>query len=60
MVIDMARTERKFGQLHAFPAVTNGPSNKICEKNGFANLGECDVEFAERVLRSNHWRIDLV
>ena len=58
-VIDLARTERKFGQLHAFPAVTNGPSNKICEKNGFANLGQCDVEFAERVLRSNHWRIDL-
>ena len=42
-----------------FPAVTNGPSNKICEKTGFTNLGQCEVEFAGRDLRCNHWRIDL-
>ena len=54
-----AREERKFGQIHAFPAVTNGPSNKICAKNGFTNLGECQAEFAGRGLRCNHWRIDL-
>jgi RimJ/RimL family protein N-acetyltransferase len=58
-VLDKAVTERKFQQIHAFPAVTNGPSNRICEKNGFTNLGQCDVEFAERTLRCNHWRIDL-
>ena len=57
--LDRMRAERKVRQIHAFPAVTNGPSNKICEKNGFANLGPCDVEFAERTLRCNHWRIDL-
>jgi RimJ/RimL family protein N-acetyltransferase len=58
-VLGKARAERMFGQIHAFPAVTNGPSNKICEKNGFTNLGECEVEFAGRGLRCNHWRIDL-
>ena len=58
-VLEKVRGERKFGQIHAFPAVTNGPSNKICEKNGFTNLGECEVEFAGRGLRCNHWRIDL-
>src|SRR6266545_3468764 len=58
-VLEKARVERVFGQIHAFPAVTNGPSNKICEKNGFTNLGECEVEFAGRGLRCNHWRIDL-
>lgn len=58
-VLKRARRERKFGQIHAFPAVTNGPSNKICEKNGFTNLGECEVEFAGRSLRCHHWRIDL-
>jgi RimJ/RimL family protein N-acetyltransferase len=56
-VLEKARGERMFGQIHAFPAVTNGPSNKICEKNGFMNLGECEVEFAGRGLRCNHWRI---
>ena len=58
-VLDRARAERKFGRIHAFPAVTNGPSNKICEKNGFANLGACEVGFAGRALRCYHWRIDL-
>jgi RimJ/RimL family protein N-acetyltransferase len=58
-VLERARVERMFGQIHAFPAVTNGPSNKVCEKNGFTNLGECEVEFAGRGLRCNHWRIDL-
>jgi RimJ/RimL family protein N-acetyltransferase len=55
----LAREERKFGQIHAFPAVTNGPSNKICAKNGFTNLGECQAKFAGRRLRCNHWWIDL-
>jgi RimJ/RimL family protein N-acetyltransferase len=58
-VLQKARVERKFGQIHAFPAVTNGPSNAICQKNGFSNLGECEFEFAGRSLRCNHWRIDL-
>jgi RimJ/RimL family protein N-acetyltransferase len=58
-VLEKAREERKFGQIHAFPAVTNGPSNSICAENGFTNLGECEVEFAGRGLRCNHWRIDL-
>jgi RimJ/RimL family protein N-acetyltransferase len=58
-VLDKAITEQKFGTIHAFPAVTNGPSNRICEKNGFTNLGEVDIEFSGRPLRCNHWRIDL-
>jgi RimJ/RimL family protein N-acetyltransferase len=58
-VLEKARTELRFGQIHAFPAVTNGPSNKLCEKNGFMNLGERSFGFAGRVLRCNHWRIDL-
>jgi RimJ/RimL family protein N-acetyltransferase len=59
-VLDKARAERRFGRIHAFPAVTNGPSNRICEKNGFVNLGECDFGFAGRTLRCHHWRIDLL
>jgi RimJ/RimL family protein N-acetyltransferase len=58
-VLERARAERKFGQIHAYPGVTNGPSNRICEKSGFTHLGECDIEFAGRNLRCNHWRIDL-
>lgn len=58
-VLDRARAERKFGSIHAFPAVTNGPSNRICAKNDFVRLEECDFPFAGRILRCRHWRIDL-
>jgi RimJ/RimL family protein N-acetyltransferase len=58
-VVERARVERMFGRIHAVPAVTNGPSNRICAKNGFTDLGACEVEFAGRGLRCNHWRIDL-
>jgi RimJ/RimL family protein N-acetyltransferase len=58
-VLEKARAERKFGRIHAFPAVTNAPSNRICEKNGFANLGQCEFEFAGRTVHRNHWRVDL-
>jgi RimJ/RimL family protein N-acetyltransferase len=58
-VLDKARAERRLGRVHAFPTVTNGPSNRICEKNGFVNLGECDFGFAGHTLRCHHWRIAL-
>ncbi len=54
-VLDRAREEGRWGVVHAFPAVQNGPSNGICRSLGFTLLGEQDVVFADRRLRSNHW-----
>jgi hypothetical protein len=34
------RAEPKFTHVHAFPGVTNAPSNALCRKLGFENLGE--------------------
>lgn len=53
-----ARDERRWGRVHAFPATTNGPSNGICRSLGFTLVGERDVAFADRTLRSRHWVID--
>ena len=53
-----ARDDGRWGLVHAFPAITNGPSNGICRSLGFRFAGERDVTFAGRVLRSNHWVID--
>ncbi|MFJ6382855.1 GNAT family N-acetyltransferase [Kitasatospora sp. NPDC092039] len=44
-----------WGEIHANPGVTNGPSNGICRALGFRLLGERDIDFAGRVLRANHW-----
>jgi RimJ/RimL family protein N-acetyltransferase len=57
-VLDRAREEDRWGVVHAFPGVQNGPSNGICRSLGFTLIGEQDVVFADRPLRSNHWQID--
>ncbi|GAB7182314.1 hypothetical protein ATKI12_2145 [Kitasatospora sp. Ki12] len=54
-VLDLAAADGRWGEVHANPGVTNGPSNGICRALGFRLLGERDVDFADRVLRTNHW-----
>ena len=57
-LLERARDEDRWGVVHAFPATSNGASNGICRSLGFRLVGERDVTFADRVLRSNHWAID--
>jgi RimJ/RimL family protein N-acetyltransferase len=59
-VLAQARAQGRWGVVHAHPGVTNGPSNGICRSLGFSLMGERDVVFADRVLRTNHWQIDPV
>ncbi|MEU3573799.1 GNAT family N-acetyltransferase [Kitasatospora sp. NPDC036755] len=54
-VLDDAAEDGRWGEVHANPGTTNGPSNGICRALGFRLLGEQDVDFADRVLRTNHW-----
>jgi RimJ/RimL family protein N-acetyltransferase len=56
-LLEQARDEDRWGVVHAFPATSNAASNGICGSLGFRLVGERDVTFADRVLRSNHWTI---
>ena len=58
-VLDRARSEGRWEQIHAYPAVTNGPSNAICRKNGFTLAGEKEIVYAGRTLRVNDWRLTI-
>jgi len=60
LLLERVRAEPRFTHLHAFPGVTNAPSNALCREFGFSNLGECDVQFRDRTLRCNHWEIGLL
>jgi RimJ/RimL family protein N-acetyltransferase len=52
--------EAGVGQLHAFPSVTNGPSNAIMRKlGGFRRVADCDLDYEGRPLRCAHWIRDL-
>ncbi|MFH8381176.1 GNAT family N-acetyltransferase [Kitasatospora sp. NPDC018058] len=54
-LLDDAARDGRWGEVHANPGVTNGPSNGICRALGFRLLGERDLDFADRILRTNHW-----
>jgi RimJ/RimL family protein N-acetyltransferase len=58
-VLERAQAEERWDVIHAFPAVTNAPSNAICRKTGFSKIAEGDFEYAGRMLRCNHWKIDV-
>jgi RimJ/RimL family protein N-acetyltransferase len=59
LLIERARAEPRFGAMHAFPAVTNAPSNALCRKHGFSLLEEAEFEFRGYPLRCNHWVLEL-
>ena len=59
LLLERARSEPRFERLHAFPGVTNGPSNALCRKFGFTHTEESRVEFRGRPLRVNHWEVDV-
>lgn len=55
LLIARAADDGRWGDIHAFPGVSNGASNAVCRKGGFTNIGEETVEYAGRRLRCNHW-----
>ncbi len=59
MVLDRARADGRWGPIHAYPAVTNAPSNGICRTLGFTLLGPLDLEYNHQILHSNDWVIEL-
>lgn len=54
-LLERARADGRWGDIHAFPGATNGPSNALCRSAGFTKLGEEIVSYAGRQLRCNHW-----
>jgi RimJ/RimL family protein N-acetyltransferase len=57
-VIEGARADGRWGLIHAFPSVTNAPSNGICRSLGFKLVGEREILFNGAAFRSNDWVFD--
>ncbi|MFG3146511.1 GNAT family N-acetyltransferase [Streptomyces sp. NPDC048243] len=58
VLLEQARDQDRWGRVHAFPATRNAASNGVCRSVGFRLLSQVAVEFAGRVIHSNHWVID--
>ena len=54
-VLRRAAEDGRWGAIHAYPAITNEPSNRLCRRSGFLLAGEQDTLFRGRVFRTNHW-----
>jgi len=59
LLLERARAAGRFDRLHAYPGVTNGPSNALCRRFGFELIEEFEVKFRDRPLRVNHWVVDV-
>ena len=58
-ILERARADGRWGPIHAYPGVTNAPSNAICRSLGFTLVETVDVEGWAGTLRTNHWRLEL-
>jgi RimJ/RimL family protein N-acetyltransferase len=58
-ILSRARAEPRLERVHAFPGVTNAPSNALCRKFGFSRTEQTEVKFRDRPLRVNHWELDV-
>jgi RimJ/RimL family protein N-acetyltransferase len=58
MLLALARDQDRWGLVHAFPAVTNAPSNGVCRSVGFSLVEQTETIFAGRLFRTNHWVIN--
>jgi RimJ/RimL family protein N-acetyltransferase len=55
----MARSKERFERIHAFPSVTNQPSNALCRRFGFELREETDFLYRGAQLRVNVWELAL-
>jgi RimJ/RimL family protein N-acetyltransferase len=60
-LLELARREGRLRYAHAYPSVSNGPSNSVCKRLGFELLGAHEFEYPPGTLMwCNAWRIDLL
>lgn len=55
-LVERADADGRWGDLHAFPGVTNAASNALCRRLGFDLVGTTVVRYADRDLAVHHWR----
>lgn len=55
LLLEKAFEGDRWGDIHASPGAENGPSNALCRKFGFEQLGSSEVDYGGRKLQVNHW-----
>jgi RimJ/RimL family protein N-acetyltransferase len=58
-VLSRARSDPEIELIHAFPGVTNEPSNALCRRASFELRSEVEIPRDDGVLHCNHWALDV-
>ncbi len=58
LLIERCRAEPGIESIHAFPGVSNVPSNALCRNAGFSLVEELEVLYRDRPLKVNHWELE--
>jgi RimJ/RimL family protein N-acetyltransferase len=59
LLIERVRDAPQFPTMHAFPPISNVPSNRLCRKFHFTLLRQRAFVYAGRTLQCNHWMLDV-
>jgi RimJ/RimL family protein N-acetyltransferase len=59
LLIERVREAPQFSSMHAFPPISNTPSNALCRKFHFTLLRQRAFVYAGRTLQCNHWMLDV-
>jgi RimJ/RimL family protein N-acetyltransferase len=54
-LLERARADDRWGDIHAFPGATNAASNALCRKFGFEQLEGGDADYNGRHFPVHHW-----
>lgn len=54
-LVHRARADGRWGDIHAWPEVTNAASNALCRSLGFRHVGVTEIDFRGHRLRCNDW-----
>jgi RimJ/RimL family protein N-acetyltransferase len=55
LLLEKARADGRWGDIHAFPGATNAASNALCRTAGFELIGTGEADYADRHFPVNHW-----
>jgi len=59
IVLDRARSDRRFPVIHAYPGASNTPSNALCARAGFELVGSQEVTYKGAPFRCHQWTLRL-
>jgi RimJ/RimL family protein N-acetyltransferase len=59
MVLERARSDGRFPVIHAFPGISNKPSNALCARAGFDLVGSREVTYKGAPFECNQWTLRL-